>query len=190
MVMAKQFFAALLLSIFFLLSSSSASRYHVSTSTAGYKHHTPSSRRDFRNITIVCNRSRFSDLGYDMSSFPFCDKSLPFPVRAKDLIDRMTLDEKVAQLGNTAQGVERLGLPMYEWWSEALHGVSNVGPGTRFDNQTVAGATSFPTVILTAAAFNETLWKVIGQVLTRSNEVYFLVFKLCYIFLLCSSLQQ
>ncbi|CAN6466656.1 unnamed protein product [Victoria cruziana] len=168
MVMAKQFFAALLLSIFFLLSSSSGSRYHVSTSAASYKHRTPSSRRDFRNITIVCNRSRFSDLGYDMSSFPFCDKSLPFPVRAKDLIDRMTLDEKVAQLGNTAQGVERLGLPMYEWWSEALHGVSNVGPGTRFDNQTVAGATSFPTVILTAAAFNETLWKVIGQAV--SNE--------------------
>ncbi|KAG9441649.1 hypothetical protein H6P81_017503 [Aristolochia fimbriata] len=43
-----------------------------------------------------------------------------------------------------------------------MHGVSDVGHGTHFD-QNVPGATSFPTVILTAASFNETLWKKIGQ---------------------------
>ncbi|XP_052179896.1 beta-xylosidase/alpha-L-arabinofuranosidase 1-like [Diospyros lotus] len=78
----------------------------------------------------------------------------------------MTLEEKAKQLGDTATGVERIGLPKYEWWSEALHGVSDVGqPGSKgsfFDDE-IPGATSFPTVILTAASFNESLWKTIGQ---------------------------
>ena len=115
------------------------------------------------NLTYVCDPSRYSNLGLDMSDFAFCDSKLPYDVRAKDLVDRMTLTEKVKQLGNKAVGVPRLGLPKYEWWSEALHGVSNVGPGTYFDD-VIPGATSFPPVILTAAAFNESLWKKIGQV--------------------------
>ncbi|KAM1128235.1 hypothetical protein ACFX2I_038087 [Malus domestica] len=49
----------------------------------------------------------------------------------------------------------------FEWWSETLHGVSNVGPGTKFD--TFLGATSFPQVITTAASFNESLWKEIRR---------------------------
>lgn len=115
------------------------------------------------NFTHVCDPSRFSDLGLDVSTFGFCDSKLSYDDRAKDLVDRMTLAEKVKQLGNSAKGVPRLGLPKYEWWSEALHGVSNVGPGTYFDDL-IPGATSFPTVILTTAAFNESLWKQIGQV--------------------------
>ncbi|KAK1290990.1 putative beta-D-xylosidase 5 [Acorus calamus] len=110
----------------------------------------------------VCDPVRFSQLGLDMSVFRYCDKSLPYHVRAKDLIDSMTLPEKAVQLGNKAYGVPRLGLPPYEWWSEALHGVSSTGPGTWF-NSTVPGATSFPTVILSTASFNESLWKTIGQ---------------------------
>lgn len=121
------------------------------------------------SFTHVCDPARYAALKLPMSNFTFCDSKLPYAVRAKDLIDRMTLTEKVQQLGDLAYGVPRLGLPMYEWWSEALHGVSNVGrrtntpPGTYFD-YLVPGATSFPTVILTTASFNELLWKQIGQV--------------------------
>ncbi|KAL6008782.1 hypothetical protein ACLOJK_022008 [Asimina triloba] len=115
--------------------------------------------------SYVCNDARFASIGLNMSSFAFCDKTLPLDRRAKDLVDSMTLDEKVAQLGNTARGVQRLGLPPYEWWSEALHGVSNVGPGTKF-NKDVPAATSFPTPILTTASFNETLWRTIGEVVS------------------------
>ncbi|PIA36575.1 hypothetical protein AQUCO_03300044v1 [Aquilegia coerulea] len=108
-----------------------------------------------------------------MKKLGFCDKSLPFEVRSKELIDRMTLDEKIGQLGDIALGVPRLGLPPYNWWSEALHGVSNVGHATFFDNATVPGATSFPTVILTSASFNESLWKRIGQaVSTEARAMY------------------
>ncbi|XP_043687886.1 probable beta-D-xylosidase 2 [Telopea speciosissima] len=74
----------------------------------------------------------------------------------------MTLGEKVKQLGNHANGVSRVGLPSYEWWSEALHGVSNQGPGVQFTKE-IPSATNFPTVILTAASFNQSLWKTIGQ---------------------------
>ncbi|KDP20482.1 hypothetical protein JCGZ_05335 [Jatropha curcas] len=114
------------------------------------------------NFTYVCDPSRYAALGLDMANFVFCDKSLPYDVRARDLVNHMTLQEKVQQLGHGAYGVPRLGLPKYNWWSEALHGVSSVGPGTFFD-EVVPAATSFPTVILTTASFNESLWKTIGQ---------------------------
>nr|TKS16683.1 hypothetical protein D5086_0000021140 [Populus alba] len=84
----------------------------------------------------------------------------------------MTLDEKVRQLGDKAIGVPRIGLPHYEWWSEAQHGVSNVGPGTFFD-ELIPGATSFPTAIHTTASFNKSLRKTIGQaVSTEARAMY------------------
>ncbi|PIA26429.1 hypothetical protein AQUCO_09300018v1, partial [Aquilegia coerulea] len=104
-------------------------------------------------------------LGYDPIKLHFCDKSLPYQVRAKDLVGRLTLDEKIAQLGDKAEGVKRLHIPAYNWRSEALHGVSDVGFGTHFDD-TIRAATSFPTVLLTAASFNETLWKAVGEAIS------------------------
>ncbi len=52
------------------------------------------------------------------------DSSQPLPARENDLIRRMPLAEKVAQLQNAAPGITRLGLPRYDYWSEALHGVA------------------------------------------------------------------
>lgn len=65
------------------------------------------------------------------AKYGFCNVSLSYDARAKDLVSRLTLNEKVQQLVNKATGVPRLGVPPYEWWSEALHGVSNVGPGVK-----------------------------------------------------------
>ncbi|XP_027367048.1 probable beta-D-xylosidase 2 [Abrus precatorius] len=93
----------------------------------------------------------------------FCKASLPIGARVKDLIGRLTLEEKVNLLVNNAGAVPRLGIKGYEWWSEALHGVSNVGPGTKFGGQFPA-ATSFPQVITTASSFNASLWEAIGRV--------------------------
>ncbi|KAL2948405.1 hypothetical protein AAZX31_20G121800 [Glycine max] len=106
------------------------------------------------------------------SNFPFCDTSLSYEDRAKDLVSRLTLQEKTQQLVNPSAGISRLGVPAYEWWSEALHGVSNLGPGTRFDKK-VPGATSFPAVILSAASFNASLWQKMGQVVsTEARAMY------------------
>ncbi|EXB55743.1 Beta-D-xylosidase 1 [Morus notabilis] len=98
-------------------------------------------------------------------SLRFCRTTLPVHVRVSDLIGRLTLQEKIRLLVNNAIEVPRLGIQGYEWWSEALHGVSNVGPGTKFGGA-FPGATSFPQVITTAASFNESLWEEIGRVVS------------------------
>lgn len=102
--------------------------------------------------------------GGNASSFGFCDKSLGADARVADLVKRLTLQEKITFLVNSAGSVSRLGIPKYEWWSEALHGVSYVGPGTKFSSL-VPGATSFPQPILTAASFNNSLFEAIGRVI-------------------------
>lgn len=78
-------------------------------------------------------------------------------------MSRLTVAEKVSQLGDEAAAVPRLGVPPYKWWSEGLHGLSFWGHGMRF-NGTVTGVTSFPQVLLTTASFDESLWFRIGQV--------------------------
>lgn len=95
--------------------------------------------------------------------YRFCNINIPIRFRVQDLIGRLTLPEKIRLVVNNAIAVPRLGIQGYEWWSEALHGVSNVGPGTKFGGA-FPGATSFPQVITTAASFNQSLWLEIGRV--------------------------
>jgi hypothetical protein len=101
--------------------------------------------------------------GGPATSLPFCRQSLPLRARARDLVSRLTRAEKVRLLVNNAAGVPRLGVAGYEWWSEALHGVSDTGPGVRFGGA-FPGATAFPQVIGTAASLNATLWELVGRV--------------------------
>ena len=74
------------------------------------------------------------------------DPTHSFEERAADLVSRMTLEEKVAQLQNAAPAIPRLGVPAYDWWNEALHGVARAGP-----------ATVFPQAIGLAATFDAKL---------------------------------
>jgi len=62
--------------------------------------------------------------------------------RSDDLIRRMSLSEKVAQLKNAAPGIQRLDLPAYDYWNEALHGVANNGVATVFP-EPIGGASSW-----------------------------------------------
>ena len=62
----------------------------------------------------------------------YLNPDLPVEVRVDDLIGRMTLDEKVTQMQNTAPAIERLGVPAYDWWNECLHGVARAGRATVF----------------------------------------------------------
>ncbi len=52
--------------------------------------------------------------------------------RARDLVSHMSLDEKISQMQNAAPAIPRLGIPEYDWWNEALHGVARAGIATVF----------------------------------------------------------
>ncbi|KAF0896464.1 hypothetical protein E2562_024328 [Oryza meyeriana var. granulata] len=110
--------------------------------------------------------------GGPATSLPFCRQSLPLRARARDLVARLTRAEKVRLLVNNAAGVPRLGIAGYEWWSEALHGVSDTGPGVRFGGA-FPGATAFPQVIGTAASFNASLWELIGQAVSDEGRAMY-----------------
>jgi beta-glucosidase len=62
----------------------------------------------------------------------YFDPSQPADVRAADLVSRMTLEEKVSQMQNAAVAIPRVGIPAYDWWNEALHGVARAGVATVF----------------------------------------------------------
>ncbi|MDR1021683.1 MAG: glycoside hydrolase family 3 C-terminal domain-containing protein [Prevotellaceae bacterium] len=55
--------------------------------------------------------------------YPFQNPSLSVEQRASDIVSRLTLEEKVAQMLNKTPAIERLGIPPYDWWNECLHGV-------------------------------------------------------------------
>ena len=61
---------------------------------------------------------------------PYQDRSLPAEERAADLVGRLTLEEKAALMRYDSPAVERLGIPAYNWWNEALHGVARNGAAT------------------------------------------------------------
>jgi beta-glucosidase len=62
----------------------------------------------------------------------YWNESLSFEARAADLVSRMTLEEKANQMKDDAPAIERLGVPAYGWWNEALHGVARSGLATVF----------------------------------------------------------
>jgi beta-glucosidase len=73
---------------------------------------------------------------------PWKDHSLSPEERADDLISRLTLVEKASQLLHESPGIERLGIPAYNWWNECLHGVARAGRATIFP-QTIGMAATF-----------------------------------------------
>lgn len=91
----------------------------------------------------------------DKKPLPYQDLSLSFQERAKDLVGRMTLDEKIPQLINDAPAIPRLGVREYNWWNEGLHGVAALGD-----------ATVFPQAIGMAAAWDEPLMHQVASVIS------------------------
>lgn len=81
----------------------------------------------------------------------YLDISLPFEERVKDLISRLTLDEKVGLMNHTARGIPRLNIPAYNYWSEALHGVARNGRASVFPQAIGLAATWDKDLILRVA---------------------------------------
>jgi beta-glucosidase len=81
-----------------------------------------------------------------LATFPFQDADLPIDQRVSDLLARLTLDEKASQLVNQSRPIPRLGIPAYDWWSEALHGIA-WGHATVFPEPIGLAATFDPALI-------------------------------------------
>lgn len=81
---------------------------------------------------------------------------------AKQLVSQMTLEEKMSQMVYQSPAIERLGIPAYNWWNEALHGVARAGV-----------ATVFPQAIGLAATFDKELLQKIGDVVSTEGRAKF-----------------
>ena len=86
---------------------------------------------------------------------PYQDPDLPLEERVDDLVSRMTLEEKVGQTLYDAPALDRLGIPAYNWWNEALHGVARAGR-----------ATAFPQAIGLAATWDRELMLKVATVIS------------------------
>jgi beta-glucosidase len=78
-------------------------------------------------LTLFFGLTLQSAVGQEPAKLPYMDPNLPAEQRAIDLVHRMTLQEKATQMYNNSAAIERLKVPAYQWWSEALHGVINQG---------------------------------------------------------------
>ena len=81
---------------------------------------------------------------------------------AKKLVSQMTLEEKMSQMLYNSPAIERLGIPEYNWWNEALHGVARSG-----------SATVFPQAIGMAAAFDDEMLQEIGDMVSTEGRAKF-----------------
>jgi len=103
-----------------------------------------------KNMTriVACTATLFfgsilqSAVAQDTAKLPYMNPNLSAEQRASDLVHRMTLAEKATQMYNNSAAVQRLNVPAYQWWSEALHGVIN------------QGVTEYPEPIGLAATFD------------------------------------
>ena len=93
---------------------------------------------------------------------PYLNPKLSIEQRVDDLISRMTLEEKISQLGHTAPSIPRLRVPEYNWWNEGLHGVARAGI-----------ATVFPQAIGMAATFDEPLMHQVSDTISTEFRAKF-----------------
>jgi beta-glucosidase len=95
-----------------------------------------------RHCTIVLNLLFFAAPLMAQDTPRYLDTSLSPEAQAADLVERMTVEEKASQMVNQSRAIPRLGVPAYDWWNEALHGVVS------------GGITEFPEPVGLAATFD------------------------------------
>lgn len=112
---------------------------------------------------LLCGISLCCATAGQTQEYPFRNPDLPVRERVLDLLARLTLEEKAAQMQNLTPAIERLGIPEYNWWNECLHGV-----GRSQDKVTV-----FPQAIAMAATFDAEALRRMGEITsTEARAIY------------------
>ena len=101
------------------------------------------------------------------SAWPLCDPSADITSRAIDVVGRLSLPDKFAALVTNTKGLNSIGLPSYNWWSEATHGISHVSYSAE-----LPGASNTALPITTSCSFNRTLWKSTGNQIGREGRAF------------------
>ena len=103
--------------------------------------------KSFRKIFFSASFLSLSLLSIAQSAdqLPFWNPNLPLEQRVNDLVSRLTLEEKVAQMLNKAPAIPRLNIPAYEWWNEILHGVARTPFHVTVYPQAIAMAATWDT---------------------------------------------
>ena len=95
------------------------------------------------------------------------DQSRSFSERAADLVSKMMLEEKISQLEHVSAAIPRLGIPYYNYWSEASHGVV----GT---NKThIMDVTSFPSCLAMSHSWNKNLLRETASAISDEGRAYY-----------------
>src|SRR5829696_5383392 len=97
-------------------------------------------------LTVIASPATTQESKPD-SGAPYLNPELGLDQRVDDLISRLTLEEKVSQMMNAAPAIPRVGIPQYDWWNEALHGVAFSGVATVFPQAIGLGATFDPPLV-------------------------------------------
>ncbi len=90
-------------------------------------------------FVFVCGGWVFAQEGQE--DYGFNNESLSIDEMVNDLVNRLTLEEKAMQMMHDSPAIERLGIPEYNWWNEALHGIGRSGVATVFPQAIGMGAT-------------------------------------------------
>lgn len=113
--------------------------------------------------SLLLGGAFFSILAAQAQEYPFRNPDLAIEERVSDLLSRLTLEEKAAQMQNLTPAIERLDIPAYNWWNECLHGV-----GRSQDKVTV-----FPQAIAMAATFDPEALEQMGRITsTEARAIY------------------
>ena len=106
-----------------------------------------------------------------VAEYPFQNPDLPIDQRVDDLVGRLTLPEKVSQMLNASPAIDRLGIPAYNWWNEALHGVARTSLKTTVFPQAIGMAATFNTeAMLQMATITSDEARAVHQEFVRRGE--------------------
>jgi beta-glucosidase len=100
--------------------------------------------------------------GYTQTS-AYLNPTLSIEVRVNDLVSKLTLEEKVAQMLNSAPAIDRLKIPAYDWWNECLHGIA----------RTPYPVTSYPQAIGMAATFDTNSMRIMGDFTSEEGRAIY-----------------